>query len=296
MTYGFAGTSAYAADCLARLLALDVEISLVLSQPDRPAGRSRRLTSPPVVDLARERGLAVIQPDRAAEAAPAIVAAGVGAMAICAYGQLLDQPLLDLLPWLNVHPSLLPRWRGAAPIERAILAGDRETGAAVMLVVRELDAGPLVHVDRFAISANDDARSVMTRSLELAVPVLASALPAAAAGALDVTPQTGEASYAAKLTPLDRQLDPAEPVVLADRRVRALAPEIGATITLGGERFVVWQATIAEPSRPDGPLVVPFADGRLSLDLLQPAGRNVMGAGELLRGWRRPLAPVSRGT
>jgi methionyl-tRNA formyltransferase len=296
VTFGFAGTSQYAAGCLERLLALDVPIALVLSQPDRPAGRHRRLTPPPVVDLARERGIAVHQPERAGDVAPAITAAGVRAMAICAYGQLLPASLLHLVPWLNIHPSLLPRWRGAAPIERAIMAGDAETGVAVMHVVEELDAGPIVHLDRLPIGATDDAGTLMERSLDLACPALRDALSQAATDQLEATPQaTGGITYAHKLVAADRQLDPAETVESADRRIRALAPAIGATITLGGDRFVVWKATVSG-SDATGPLIVPFAGGALALDVVQPSGRRSMTRDELLRGWRRPLTPVTRGT
>ena len=182
---GFAATSAYGAECLRRVVAAGAEIAIVLTQPDRPAGRSRRPTPPPAAGVAAELGMPLLQPERAADALPDLRAAGVAAMGICAYGQLLPPTLLEAFPWVNLHPSALPRWRGAAPVERAILAGDTTTAAAVMAVVQR--AGRRARWRRsvpFGIGARDNAGDVMERSLELGAPPLAAALAAAAAGSL----------------------------------------------------------------------------------------------------------------
>jgi methionyl-tRNA formyltransferase len=298
--FGFAGTSDYAADCLRRLVVEGIEPAFVLTQPDRPAGRNRRLTAPPAALAARELGLTVIAPEHAIDALPTIAAAGVAAVAICAYGQILPAALLAAVPWLNVHPSLLPRWRGAAPIERAILAGDTETAVAVIETTLALDAGPVVSVDRFPLEGLD-AGAAMNRSLELGVPRLAAALRACAAGTLVSTPQREEGiTYAHKLGAVDRPLDPAVGVRDALLRVRALAPHIGATIVLGGERLVVWRAERAdvalEPGavRADhGAIAVGFGDGALSLLELQAPGKRSLSAAALLRGWRKPLGPAT---
>ncbi len=299
---GFAATSAYGADCLRRVVAEGVEIGLVLTQPDRPAGRRRRPTPPPAATVAAELGLPVLQPERAAEALPALIAAGVRAMGICAYGQLLDASLLAAFPWVNLHPSALPRWRGAAPIERAILAGDAETAACAMAVVAELDAGPLVSVARFAIGERDDAGVVMARSLELGVRPLADALGVAADSTLATTAQaTDGVIYAHKLTAADRLLDPAGPVVDADRRVRALSPHIGAVLALDGERFAIWRAEPV-PAGPaagviaceTGALCIGFADGALLIEELQAPGGRRLDAAALVRGLRRPLRQATR--
>jgi methionyl-tRNA formyltransferase len=299
---GFAATSAYGAECLRRVVAAGAPIEIVLTQPDRPAGRSRRPTAPPAADAARELGLPVLQPERAVDAAAELRAAGVAAMGICAYGQLLPDELLAAFPWVNLHPSALPRWRGAAPVERAILAGDTTTAAAVMAVVAELDAGPVATMVPLEIGPRDNAGDVMERSLELGAPPLAAALSAAAAGSLATTPQAAVGvTYAHKLTADDRRLDPHGPVLDADRRVRALAPHIGAAILLAGERCIVWRAAPAvaelgagEVSGTDGRLLIGFADGALEIDEIQPAGKRSMAAGELLRGWRGPLGPATR--
>jgi methionyl-tRNA formyltransferase len=297
----FAGTSAFGAGCLRGLLDEGVEIALVLTQPDRPAGRRRTPTPPPVATAARELGLQVLQPERARDAADAL--AGAAAIALCAYGQLVPASLLALAPWLNLHPSLLPRWRGAAPVERAILAGDAETGVCVMRLVEALDAGGILSRQAFPIGPRDDAGAVMARALELGVPALAVALEAAASGA-DVTgtPQTeAGVSYAAKLDRADRLLDPAEPVAVADRRVRALAPHVGAVLALAGEPAIVWQATPVDATlapgavvRDDDALLCGFAGGALSLDVVQLPGKRALPAADLLRGIRHDLGPATR--
>ena len=274
----------------------------MLSQPDRPAGRRRQPTPPPVAVAARELGLPLLQPERAGDAAPAVEDAGLAAMAICAYGQLVRPPFLDALPWLNLHPSLLPRWRGAAPVERALMAGDAETGVAIMELVPALDAGPVAALERWDVGPDDDAGDVMARALELGVPLLARALADAAAGRLATTPQVEEGvTYADKLTRADRLLDPAEPARAAHDRVRALTPHIGAQLRLGGQDVVVWRterspATLAagEVAADGRRIVVGFGDGALAIAELQAPGKRRMDAATFLRGWRGELGPATR--
>jgi methionyl-tRNA formyltransferase len=273
----------------------------VLTQPDRPAGRRRVPTPPPVAVAAGELGLELLQPERARDAADAL--SGFRAVALCAYGQLVPASLLALAPWLNLHPSLLPRWRGAAPVERAILAGDAETGVCVMRLVEALDAGGILSRQAFPIAPRDDAGAVMARALELGVPALAVALAAAASGAdVDGTPQVeAGVTYAEKLERADRLLDPAEPVAVADRRVRALSPHVGAVLALGGVPAIVWRATVVDAAlepgavaRADRTLLCGFSGGALSLDLVQLPGKRALPAAELLRGLRRELGPATR--
>jgi methionyl-tRNA formyltransferase len=228
--------------------------------------------------------------------------AGIGAMAICAYGQLLRAPLLDAVPWLNLHPSLLPRWRGAAPVERALMAGDRDTGVAVMQLVEALDAGPIAAMARFDVGPDDDAGTVLERALDLGVPLLASALDASAAGTLELRAQPEDGvTYAAKLVRADRLLDPDAPAAEAHDRVRALSPHIGALLRLGGEDAVIWRTARSDATIPpgevaveDGTITCGFADGALELLELQLPGRRRMDAASLLRGWRAALGPAAR--
>lgn len=284
------------------LLDAGVDVPLVVSQPDRPAGRRRTLTPPPVAALATELGLPLVQPERAIDALADLRAVAPTAIAICAYGQLLPAELLALCPWLNLHPSLLPRWRGAAPIERALMAGDAETGVAIMETVLELDAGPVVSVDRIALSPESDAGEVEAEALRLGVPALVDALVAAAAGTLAGTPQGAGATYAAKLERADRLLDPARhDVDDAGNRIRALRPRIGALLALDGEDFTVWHARPAGIALAAGAvavdgeqLFVGFADGALEILVLQQAGRRELPVPDWLRGRRSPPTSAAR--
>jgi methionyl-tRNA formyltransferase len=300
---GFAGTSAWAADALVRLdddPALDV--SLVLTQPDRPAGRGRALRRPPVAVTAEERGILVLQPERPQAALDAVAAAGLGAMAVVAYGELVPQALLDALPWLNLHPSRLPRWRGAAPIERAMMAGEDELAACVILLVQALDAGPIAASAPFALAPGEDAVDAYRRSLELGAPLLARALADAATGDLATTEQVGDATYAAKLVREDLALDPAGPWRPLHARVRALAATTGARLLAGGEPLTVWRTrTVDGTSVPSamlaldgGRVLLGTADGALELAEVQPAGRKRMDAAAWARGLRGTLPDVAR--
>src|SRR5215210_4390302 len=166
----YVGTSEFAVTVLAHLAGTEHRPELVVTRPDRPRGRGRRLAPPPVADTAAELGIAVLQPENvnSDECTDAIAATGAGAVCICAYGGLIKEPLLSYELLLNVHPSLLPRWRGAAPVERAIEAGDRETGISIMRPTEELDAGPVCLQRRQPITAEDDYGSLAERAAELA--------------------------------------------------------------------------------------------------------------------------------
>ena len=274
----------------------------MLSQPDRPAGRRRQPTPPPVAAAARELGLPLLQPERAGEAAPAVEEAGLAAMAICAYGQLVRPPFLDALPWLNLHPSLLPRWRGAAPVERALMAGDAETGVAMMRSWRRWTRGPSPRSSAGPVGPDDDAGAVMGRALELGVPLLARALDDAAGGRLEAVPQSEQGvTYADKLVRADRLLDPSQPARASHDRVRALSPHIGAQLRLGGQDVVVWRTERTGESLPPGEvaadgrrILVGFADGALGVAELQAPGKRRLDAATFLRGWRGELGPATR--
>jgi methionyl-tRNA formyltransferase len=256
-----AATASFGADVLERLAA-EVEIAYLLTRPDAPAGRGRKLTAPPAKEAATALGVPVLQPER-----PALPLDPVDAVVVCAYGLLIPDDLLAQALWLNVHPSLLPRWRGAAPVERAILAGDEETGVTIHETVKALDAGPIAAQERFPIAPEDDAGAVFRRAAEAAARVLAAVIPAPT-----FTPQPTEgATYAQKITPTDRQLDLADPVD-AWRRVRALSPHIGAWTTLHDRRVTVWRARLE--------------DGAFVPEEVQPEGKRRMAYEEFLRGLR----------
>lgn len=285
------------------LLDAGVDVPLVLSQPDRPAGRRRVLTPPPVAALATERGLPLVQPERAGDALAALRDARPDAIAICAYGQLIPQELLDVAPWLNLHPSLLPRWRGAAPIERALMAGDAETGVAIMRTVLALDAGPVVALERFPLASDADAADVEREALRRGVPALVTAIEAAAAGTLQATPQADDGiTYAAKLERTDRLIDPHVDGARATAdRVRALRPHIGSLLAIDGETVTVWRATPADGAvaaghvHVDGDrLLVGCVDGAVEVTELQTAGKRALPTADWLRGRRTAPTTATR--
>jgi methionyl-tRNA formyltransferase len=258
---GLAATAPFGADVLERL-AEQHDIAWVLTRPDRPAGRGRRTTPPAAKVAAARLGLEVRQPEKPV---PDDIA-GVDTIVLVAYGVLIPEDLLERALWLNVHPSLLPRWRGAAPVERALLAGDEETGVSIIKLVKELDAGPIAAQRAFPIAADDDAGAVYAKAADLAVELLDEVLPNP-----QFREQEGEATYAEKLTAADRRLDLSRPDD-ALRRIRALSPHVGARAELHGRPVTIWRAEL------DGGELVPLE--------VQPEGRRRMSYDEFLRGLR----------
>ena len=289
MRIAFFGTSAFAAGALERLVREDgIEIAVVVSQPDRPAGRGRKAATPLAVAAARELGLPVVQEERASEAPPA-----ADAGAVVAFGQILKPPLLGAYPLFNLHPSPLPRWRGAAPIERALMASDRETATAVIELVAELDAGPIHGIERFPIAPGDDAGAVAERALDLGVPLLAAALRGETSGRA----QEGEPTYAHRIEAGDRRIDWTWPAARIADQVRALAPHIGARAQLDDVPVTVWRATAIAGGGAAGTveadrarLLIAAGDGAVEVHELQPAGKRRMTAAEFLRGRQTPPA------
>lgn len=285
----YLGTSEFAVAVLERLAASAHRPALVVTRPDRPRGRGRKLSPPPVAEAAAARGLPVIQPAVLDDARDEIVAARPEALCVCAYGAMVREPLLSAHPILNVHPSLLPRWRGAAPVERAIMAGDAETGVCIIRLVAELDAGPVGVRGVEPIRAGDTFGTLAPRLAALGGDLLVCAL--------DAPPEfrdQGEEglTYAEKIEAADRRLDPvAEDAVALDRRVRALTPHIGAFLELTGGRLGISAVRIADPGPDPGRLVavdgrpvLGCASGALELVEVQPPGKRPMAAADWLRG------------
>jgi methionyl-tRNA formyltransferase len=289
----YLGTSDFAVTVLGHLARSEHRPSLVITRPDRARGRGRKLQSPPVADAARLLGLELYQPDsvNSEEALERVALAKPDSVCICAYGALIKDPLLSTYPMLNVHPSLLPRWRGAAPIERAIEAGDSETGVTIMRPVAEMDAGPICLERSLAVRPEDDYGSLSRRLAEVAGELLVEAL--------DTSPECHEqpsegVTVARKIEPEDRRLDPDLPAAELERRVRALTPHIGAYLELpDGERLGVRRAAAVpaaagvragELSVQDGRLLFGSGDGALELLDVQPAGGRAMDAASYLRG------------
>ncbi len=257
--FGFAASAPFGADVLERLAGRH-EIAFLLTQPDAPAGRGRGLRPTPAKLKALQLGIPVVERLDAPLDAETIV--------LVAYGRLIPADLLDRHLWLNVHPSLLPRWRGAAPVERAIMAGDVETGVTVIKLVEALDAGPVAAQARFSIEPGDDAESIYRKAAEAGAELVDRVLPHPI-----FTPQPEEGvTYAEKLGPDDRELDWSRPAEELERQVRALSPHVGARAELEGRSVLVWRARVE--------------DGRLVPVEVQPEGGRRMDYEAWLRGLR----------
>ena len=304
----FAGTPPFAAAALEALADAGHDIVLVLTQPDRPAGRGMKLTPSAVKQVALARNLPVYQPAslKTSEAQAALAALTADVMVVAAYGLILPQTVLDLprLGCLNIHASLLPRWRGAAPIQRAILAGDAETGVTIMQMDAGLDTGAMLTKATVPIRETDTAASLHDALAATGAAAIVAALanyPALAAEKQD----EAQATYAAKLSKDEAKLDWSQSAAALARAVRAYNPAPGAWTLLAGVPLKIWAAQAvagAEPERSCEPgevlhaeadrLVVACGSGALAVQELQPAGSKRMSAAAFLAG--RPLAPGTR--
>ena len=300
----YLGTSEFAAVILRRLAASPHRPALVVAPPDRRQGRGRKLSPPPVAAAAADLGLDLFQaPDvNDPEASERLLGAGAEAGVVCAFGQIVREPLLSGIELLNVHPSLLPRWRGAAPIERAIMAGDEATGVCVMRLEAGLDSGPVALRREEPIGPGDDYGSLSDRLAEAGGELLVEALDRCAAGALDYVEQSERGvSYAEKIEPGERRVDPWAGALPESLRIRALTPHVGAFVVLEDESRLGLRdpeplAAGPEPgafAAADGHLVLGCGDGALRIGSVQPPGGRWMPAADFVRGRGLP-APVAR--
>jgi methionyl-tRNA formyltransferase len=310
----FAGTPEFARAALETLHQRGFEIPLVLTQPDRPAGRGMKLQASPVKQFARQHGIALAQPrslrldgkypEDAAAAKSAIEAANAEAMVVAAYGLILPQWALDQprLGCFNIHASLLPRWRGAAPIHRAIEAGDAQTGVTIMQMDAGLDTGAMLLVQRLPIEAQDTTASLHDKLAALGARMVADALNQAGRGELQPVPQPAEGvTYAHKIEKAQAGLDWSLPAAVLERKVRAFDPFPGAASAVHGEQLKLWGADVdrapeAATSAPgtilavdDTGVAVACGEGVLRLTQLQRSGGRRLPVADFLRGFS--LAP-----
>ena len=305
----FAGTPEFARFALERLQGAGFTIPLVLTQPDRPAGRGMKLQPSPVKQFALAHDMAVAQPrslrldgkvpDDAAAARTALEAAQPDVMVVAAYGLILPQWVLDLprLGCLNIHASLLPRWRGAAPIHRAIEAGDAQTGVTIMQMDAGLDTGDMLLVERLAIAGTDSTGTLHDKLAVLGGRMIVEALELAACGGLTRTPQPEQGvTYAHKIEKAEAAIDWSLPAEVIERRIRAFDPFPGATGQVGGETVKAWRAQAVmqgNGSAAAGTIVaidahgigVACGQGRLEITELQRAGGKRLPHAEFLRGF-----------
>jgi methionyl-tRNA formyltransferase len=295
----YLGTSEFAGSVLRRLADSVHRPLLAITPPDRPKGRGRRTQSPPAAEVARELDLPLLQSAdvNEADALERIRAVQPQALAVCAFGQLIREPLLSEWPMLNIHPSLLPLWRGAAPIERAMMAGEERTGVCVMRVTAGLDSGPVALCEELPIGPEEDFESLSTKLAALGGELLVQALDLLAESRLEFAEQDDDAAtYAEKIASAERRLDPARPAAELARRVRALTPHVGAYLELsGGERLGVRRARAVDVSvragevkAEWGALLLGCGRGALRLEVVQPPGGKPMAADAYLRGHSLP--------
>ena len=325
MRIAFAGTPEFAQAALARLHAAGHEVALVLTQPDRPAGRGMKLQASPVKQCALDHGIAVAQPrslrldgkypDDAAAARDAMLAAQADVMVVAAYGLILPQWVLDAmagtgprggakaattrgLGCLNIHASLLPRWRGAAPIHRAIEAGDAETGITIMQMDAGLDTGDMLLTERIAIASTDTTATLHDRLATLGGRLIVEALELAACGGLHATPQPEQGiTYAHKIEKAESAIDWSLPATVISQRVRAFDPFPGASTEAGAETIKIWSCEIDSNKSlmdkrqgqilaiNDAGITVACGEGTLRLTTLQRAGGKRLPAADFLRGF-----------
>lgn len=313
----FAGTPEFARVALERLHAAGFDIPLVLTQPDRPAGRGMKLQASPVKQFALDHGIAVAQPhslrldgkypDEAAAARAAIEAAQADVMVVAAYGLILPQWVLDTprLGCLNIHASLLPRWRGAAPIHRAIEAGDAETGVTIMQMDAGLDTGAMLLVEKLVIAPEDSTGSLHDKLALLGGRMIVEVLELVACGGLHAVPQPADGvTYAHKIEKHEAAIDWTQPAEVIARRIRAFNPFPGAATVCQGEAIKLWRCEIDSASRMSGEapgtilsaneagVVVQCGPGVLRLTELQRAGGKRLPVTDFLRGFALPAGTV----
>ena len=314
----FAGTPEFARVALARLLAAGFTVPLVLTQPDRPAGRGMKLQASPVKQCALDHGIAVAQPrslrldgkypEDAAAARDALLAAQADVMVVAAYGLILPQWVLDMPAkgCLNIHASLLPRWRGAAPIHRAIEAGDAETGVTIMQMDAGLDTGDMLLVEKTPIAPSDTTAVLHDRLADLGGRMIVEALELAACGGLQPVPQPAEGvTYAHKIEKAESEIDWSLPAHVIGQRIRAFDPFPGASTALQGEAIKVCGYEIDSYQRlsnercgqilasgPEGVTVACGEGGALRLTTLQRAGGKRLPVADFLRGFPLPVGQV----
>jgi methionyl-tRNA formyltransferase len=312
----FAGTPEFAATALACLHQAGFTIPLVLTQPDRPAGRGMQLQASAVKQFALAHGIEVLQPlslrmdskdpERAAQAKAAherLLATDYDVMVVAAYGLILPRSTLDIKPCINIHGSLLPRWRGAAPIHRAIEAGDTETGVTIMEMEEGLDTGPMLLMEKIAIGPQDSTGVLHDKLASLGGAMIVQALRLRAEGKLHAVPQPeAGVSYAAKISKDEAKLDFSHSAQELGRKIRAFNPFPGAHAEVNGVTVKIWAAELIEADSPARPgqvlaadaqlgIVVACKSGALRLTELQKPGGKRLPAAEFLKGF--PLAELS---
>ncbi len=296
------GTPDFSVPCLSALIDHGHRVVAVYTQPPRPAGRGKKLRASPVHQFAEEQGIDVRTPVslRDADEQAAFASLQADAAVVVAYGLILPQAVLDAprLGCFNVHASLLPRWRGAAPIQRAIMAGDRESGVSIMQMEAGLDTGPVILSGALPLTADTTAGTLHDKLAQMGAFLMVRALDGIVSGELSAEPQPEDGvTYAEKLTAADEDLDWTKPAEVLDRQIRAMSPWPGCRFTHGQERIKVTEAELIAASGTPGTalddrLTIACGDGALRLKRLQRPGKKEMAADDFLRGYTLPPGTV----
>ena len=302
MRLAFMGTPEFAVPSLGELIASGHEIVAVYSQPPRPRGRGQKLTPSPVHAFAEAMGLPVFTPDsmKSEEAVADFQSLDLDAACVVAYGQILKPAVLEAprLGCFNLHGSLLPRWRGAAPIQRAIMAGDRQTGVQIMRMSEGLDEGAILLSEVLPIHVDDTAATLSDRMSVTGATLWTRALAAIERGGVTETPQTGEPTYARKITPAEARIDWTRPAAQVDAHIRGLSPFPGAWFAApDGARVKVLMSRLdvgqgAPGAVLDDDLLVACGEGAVRLARVQREGKAVQAAAEMLKGFPLPAGSV----
>ena len=280
MRIAYAGTARFGALVLERLLACrGHQIELVVTRPDRPRGRHGTPQPSPVKETALAAGLPVFQPERLCDAgADQVVDAGLGALVVCAFGEILGESLLERVTTLVVHPSSLPKWRGPAPVERALMAGETQLGVTVLRMTTEVDGGPIGRARTVHVPREADAGTAFELLADPACEAVTETLDGLEQGSFVWQSQVGEPTYAPKLERADREIDWSRPATEIVDRIRALSPKVGARTTLRGRPLTIWRARVLETPAAEGAaerLVVPAGEGHVeALEVQAPGGRR----------------------
>lgn len=293
----FAGTPANAAETLQALVQQGFRVVLAVTRTDAPVGRNKIMTASPVAEMAQRLGIPVLKTNRPTESdLAAIAASGARLGVVVAYGCILSKTALETLEqgWFNLHYSLLPKWRGAAPVQRAIMAGDRETGVTLFKLDEGMDTGPIVGTVKTLIEPTETAGDLLRRLTALGCTLLSEVLPSVQSGLAIPTEQTGEASLASKISRNEARIDWSATARTIEHQIRGCNPEPGAWTMLDGQPFKIHEAiAIADPSASEavGALVVQgdrvmvsTGAGLLLLKTVQPASKRAMSAGDWVRG------------
>jgi methionyl-tRNA formyltransferase len=294
MRFAFAGTAPFAELVLTGLVASGHTPVVLVTNPDRPRGRHGTPQAPPIKAIAAGLGVPVLQPDRLSDpvSLQQLLDHSPDAFVVCAYGQIVRQEVLDAVDSIVVHPSLVPHWRGAAPVERALMAGETELGVCTLRMTAGVDEGPIGDSRTVRVPREADAGRAYELLAPAAVAGVIATLEAMAAGTIEWRAQEGDVTYAAKIGPADKEIDWSRPAAQIADQVRALSPHIGAVTELAGRRTRIWKAASGDgPIPATGPdrLVVAAGDGWVDVLELQQEGRTRVTAGEFLRGAGRGL-------